>query len=267
MIRSLRPKFLPYLHLWSTEYSTTRVTCQRFGCKARDGFLHLPPWKLLILDPGLAEPWDPESLASQVDDSWHASMLASQVSWAVTEVQPTPSPIFSISRKSVCSEAYSFNQVTLSIFRLDYGPRQQDQSPINSKDALRQQAPASQHFTSDNIPPWEPKTYKQTVTTAITCTHDQHKRSVLAHKNYWSEQVISTSVKHSDPASKPQCEWCQGRSASPITAWYWFYTRVIIMWINLKSAPATCGDCWGVLLFLSWLTVMIHHTNLCKNAA
>jgi hypothetical protein len=58
---------------------------------------------VLVLDPGLPELRDPESLASQVDDSWHASVLARQVSWAVTEVQPTSSPIFSISRKSVCS--------------------------------------------------------------------------------------------------------------------------------------------------------------------
>jgi hypothetical protein len=36
---------------------------------------------VLILDLGLAEPQDPESLDSQVDDSWHhASALACQVS-------------------------------------------------------------------------------------------------------------------------------------------------------------------------------------------
>jgi hypothetical protein len=48
---------------------------------------------VLILDPGLAEPRDPESLDSQLDDSWRASMLARRVSWAVTEEQPTSSPI------------------------------------------------------------------------------------------------------------------------------------------------------------------------------
>jgi hypothetical protein len=43
---------------------------------------------LLIPDPGLPEPLDPASLASQVDESWHASMLARKVSWGVTECSP-----------------------------------------------------------------------------------------------------------------------------------------------------------------------------------
>jgi hypothetical protein len=53
---------------------------------------------VLILDPGLAEPRDPESLDSQLDDSWRASALARRVSWAVTEEQPTSSPISTTGR-------------------------------------------------------------------------------------------------------------------------------------------------------------------------